>query len=175
QKFEAGFTSGARAADPDVKVQVAYLSQPPDVGVSDSANARKAPLKMYDAGADVIFAAGEDSGDEVIQAAHERGRWAIGVESDRYQTADPSVRGAILTSMLKQADVATYTIVMEVAMGVPKDANNVFGVGLGGVGYATSGGFVDPIRPQLDAFAAKIASGEIVVPTKPTVDPKAVP
>jgi basic membrane protein A len=175
QKFEAGFTSGARAADPGVKVQVAYLAQPPDAGVSDSANARKAALKMYDAGADVIFAAGGDSGDGVIQAAHERGRWAIGVDSDRYQTADPSVRGAILTSMLKQADVATYTIVMEVAQGVPKDGNNVFGVGLGGVGYATSGGFVDPIKPQLDAFAAKIASGEILVPTKPTADPKAVP
>ena len=30
QKYEAGFTAGARAADPDVEVQVAYLSQPPD-------------------------------------------------------------------------------------------------------------------------------------------------
>ena len=29
EKYEAGFTAGARAADPDVKVQVAYLSQPP--------------------------------------------------------------------------------------------------------------------------------------------------
>ena len=65
------------------------------------------------------------------------------------------MRGAILTSMLKRADVATYTIAMEVAYGVPKDGNNVFGLDRDGVGYATSGGFVDPIKAQLDAFAAR--------------------
>ena len=168
QKFEAGFTAGARAANPDVKVQVAYLSRPPDdAGFSDPAKARKAALGMYDAGADVIFAAAGDSGNGVIQAAHDRGLWAIGVNSDQYLTSDPSVRGAILTSMLKRADVATYTIVMEVANGVPKDGNNVFGLDRGGVGYSTSGGFVDPIKAQLDAFAARIASGEILVPTTP--------
>ncbi len=168
EKFEAGFRAGARSANPDVKVQVAYLSQPPaSAGSSDPAKARTVALSMYDAGADVIFGAAGDSGDGVIQAAHDRGLWAIGVDSDQYRTADPSVRGAILTSMLKRADVATYTIAMEIAMGVPKDGNNVFGVGRGGVGYSTSGGFVDPIKAQLDAFAARIASGEILVPTKP--------
>ena len=168
EKFEAGFAAGAQAADPDVKVQVEYLSKPAaSAGSSDPAVARKAALDMYDAGADVIFAADADSGKEVIQAAHDRGLWAIGVDSDQYLMADPSVRGAILTSMLKRADVATYAITMEVAHGVAKDGNNVFGAGVGGVGYATSGGFVDSIKSQLDAFAAKIGSGEILVPRKP--------
>jgi basic membrane protein A len=168
QKFEAGFTAGARAANPDVTVQVAYLSRPPDdAGFSDPAKARKAALRMYDAGADVIFAAAGDSGNGVIQAAHDRGLWAIGVDSDQYLTSDPSVRDAILTSMLKRADVGTYIIAMEVANSVPKDGNNVFGLDRDGVGYATSGGFVEPIRAQLDAFAARIASGEIRVPTTP--------
>ncbi len=168
QKFEAGFTAGARAANPDVKVQVAYLSRPPDdAGFSDPAKARKAALGMYDAGADVIFGAAGDSGNGVIQAAHDRGLWAIGVNSDQYRTSDPSVRGAILTSMVKRADVGTYTIAMEVASGVPKDGNNVFGLDRGGVGYSTSGGFVDPIKARLDAFAARIGSGKIVVPATP--------
>ena len=168
EKYEAGFAAGARAADPDVKVQVEYLPRPAaSAGASDPAKARKAALDMYDAGADVIFGADADSGDEVIQAAHDRGLWAIGVDSDQYLMADPSVRGAILTSMLKRADAATYMIMMEVANGVAKDGNNVFGVGQDGVGYSTSGGFVDPIKSQLDAFAARIASGEILVPTKP--------
>jgi basic membrane protein A len=168
EKFEAGFTAGVRAADPEVKVQVEYLSRPAaSAGTSDPAEARKAALGMYDAGADVIFGADVASGSEVIQAAHDRGRWAIGVDSDQYLMANPSVRGAILTSMLKRADVATYMITMEVANGVAKDGNNVFGVGQDGVGYSTSGGFVDPIKSKLDAFAARIASGEILVPTKP--------
>ena len=168
EKFEAGFTAGARAADPDVKVQVEYVSRPAaSAAASDPANARTAALGMYDAGADVIFGADADSGDEVIQAAHDRGLWAIGVDSDQYLMADPSVRDAILTSMLKRADVATYAITMEVAHRVAKDGNNVFGVGVGGVGYSTSGGFVDPIKARLDDFAAKIGSGEILVPRKP--------
>ena len=69
--------------------------------------------------------------------------------------------------MVKRADVATFTISMEVGTGVPKDGNNVFGIDRGGVGYTTSGDFVDPIRVQLDAFAARIAAGEILVPAKP--------
>jgi basic membrane protein A len=69
--------------------------------------------------------------------------------------------------MLKRADVAMYTIAEEVANGVPKDGNNVFGLDQGGVGFSTSGGFVDAITGQLDAFAARIASGEILVPTTP--------
>jgi basic membrane protein A len=81
--------------------------------------------------------------------------------------SDPSVRSAILTSMLERADVALYIVAMEVANGVPKDGNNVFGLDRGGVGFSTSGGFVDSIKAQLDAFAAKIAAGEILVPTTP--------
>ena len=149
-------------------MRVAYLSQPADYdGVTDAGRARKAALGMYDAGADVVFGTVGDSSTAVIQAAHDRGLWAIGVDSDQYLMSDQSVRGAILTSMLKRADVATYTIGMEVANGVRKDGNNVFGVGAGGVGYSTSGGFVDPIKAPLDAFADKIASGEILVPRKP--------
>jgi basic membrane protein A len=168
QKYEAGFTAGARAADPRVKVQVAYISRPPDSpGSSNPAKARTAALRMYDTGTDVIFAAAGDSGMGVIQAAHDRGLWAIGVDSDQYLTSDPSVRSTVLTSMLKQADVATFTVAMEVGTGVPKDGNNVFGLDRGGVAYSTSGGFVDPIKAQLDALAARIVAGEILVPTKP--------
>jgi basic membrane protein A len=159
QSFEAGFTAGARAANPHVTVQVVYLSQP--------AKVREAALHLYDAGADVIFGTVGDAGNGVIQAAHDRGRWAIGVTNDEYILSDASLRGAVLTSMLKRADVATYMIAEEVANGVPKDGNNMFDVGSGGVGYSTSGGFVDPIKAQLDAFAARIASGEILVPTTP--------
>ena len=168
ERFEAGFTAGARAADSNVMVQVAYLSRPSaSAGFSDPAKAKKAALGMYDAGADVIFGADGDSGKEVIQAAHDRGLWAIGVNTDQYLMSNPSVRSAILTSMLKRADIATYTITMEIANGVPKDGNNVFGLDRGGVGFSTSGGFVDPIKAQLDAFAARIASGEILVPMTP--------
>jgi basic membrane protein A and related proteins len=43
----------------------------------------------------------------------------------------------------------------------------VFDLASGGVGYATSGGFVDGIADQIDAFARRITSGQLVVPTTP--------
>jgi basic membrane protein A len=44
---------------------------------------------------------------------------------------------------------------------------HVFGLENGGVGYATSGGFVDDIAARLDAYAADIEAGEITVPETP--------
>jgi basic membrane protein A len=56
---------------------------------------------------------------------------------------------------------------MDVAEGVPTGQTAIFDLAHGGVGYATSGGFVDGIRDRIDAFAAKIVAGAIVVPTEP--------
>jgi basic membrane protein A len=36
-----------------------------------------------------------------------------------------------------------------------------------GVGYSTSGGFLDDIVDQLEDFKAQIIAGDIVVPTDP--------
>jgi basic membrane protein A len=36
-----------------------------------------------------------------------------------------------------------------------------------GVGYSTSGGFIDDITDQIDDYAEKIKSGDIEVPTAP--------
>jgi basic membrane protein A len=172
QEYEAGFAAGARAVNPRVKVQVKYLSRQTDgTGPGNPAKARKAALRMYDAGADVVYAAAAESGIGVIQAAHDRGRWAIGFDSDQYLSSDPSLRSAVLTSMVKRADVATFTVAMEIGTGVPKDGNNVLGLDRDGVGYAVSGGFVDPIRAQLDAFATRIAGARSSSHEALTTDP----
>jgi basic membrane protein A len=168
QKFEAGFTAGVTTARPDAAVQVVYLSQPPDyAGFSDPAKGKEAALGMFDAGADVVFAAAGDSGVGVIAAAAESGNWAIGVDADQYLTSDPAVRDAVLTSMLKNADVGTYEFIRNVAAGTAAGGNDVFDLARGGVGYATSGGFLDGITAEIDAFGEQITSGQIVVPATP--------
>ena len=69
--------------------------------------------------------------------------------------------------MLKNANVGTYSFVMSVADGTFVPGNRTFGLANGGVGYARSGGFVDDISARLDAFAAEIVAGKIVVPEAP--------
>lgn len=169
QKFEAGFTAGVKAAKPDAKVQVKYLSNPPTcAGFNDPAAGTETANGMYDAGADVIFAAAGGSGTGVFQSAKAKSTLAIGVDSDQYQTAAPDLQPVIMTSMLKKVDVAVYEFLKSVADGSPLTGLQTFDLKRDGVGYATSGGQVDDIKAQLDEYKQKIVSGEITVPTTPS-------
>ena len=73
QKFEAGFEAGVKAVNPNIKVQIKYLTQPPDfTGFNDPAKGKTAAQGMYDDGADVIYAAAGGSGAGVFEAAQGR-------------------------------------------------------------------------------------------------------
>jgi basic membrane protein A len=172
KRFEAGFTAGAKAANPDIEVLVAYITQPPDFsGFNDPARGKEIAAGQYESGADVIYSAAGASGLGAFEAAAEAGApgevWAIGVDSDQYELVSPELQPYILTSMLKKVDVAVYENVKAFAEGSPQTGVQVFDLAAGGVGYSTSGGFVDDIADQLDAFAEQIISGEIEVPTAP--------
>jgi basic membrane protein A len=168
QRFEAGFAAGARHANPGAEVQITYLSQPPDYsGFGDPPHGREAALGMYDNGVDIIFAAAGGSGSGVHEAAAETGHWSIGVDADEYRLAPEAVRDHILTSMLKNSNVGTYEFIHDAAGFSFTPGIHTFGLANGGVGYATSGGFVDDIAAELDAYAADIVAGEITVPETP--------
>ena len=168
QKFEAGFTAGVHAANPSAKVQVTYLSQPPDYsGFGDPPHGKEAALGMYDNGVDIIFAAAGGSGAGVHEAAAQTGHWSIGVDADEYLLEPVNIRDHILTSMLKNSNVGTHAFIGDAAGFSFTPGIHVFGLANGGVGYATSGGFVDDIKARLDAYAADIVAGVIVVPQTP--------
>jgi len=168
QKFEAGFTAGAKAVNPAVKVQVKYLSNPPTCsGFNDPAAGTETANGMYDGGADIIFAAAGGSGTGVFQSAKAKGKKAIGVDSDQYLTASPDLQPVILTSMLKKVDVAVYDFIKASVGGSPLSGTQTFDLKKDGVGYATSGGGVDDIKAKLDDYKQQIVDGKITVPTKP--------
>src|SRR5690606_32514465 len=93
--------------------------------------------------------------------------WAIGVDSDQYHTAGAEVRDYILTSMLKRVDVAVYEIIKAHIDGDFVAGPVEYDLAVDGVGYATSGGFIDDIISQLDDFKKQIVDGDIEVPTTP--------
>ena len=169
KKFEAGFVAGAKQVKPTIQTQVKYLSQPPDFsGFGAPDKGKETANGMYDAGADVIYAAAGGSGIGVFQAAVAKGAKAIGVDSDQYESVgDPTLQPVILTSMLKRVDVAVYETLKKFLNDEQIPAETVFDLSTDGVGYATSGGFVDDIAPQLEELKAKIISGEIKVQTTP--------
>ncbi len=168
QKFEAGYVAGAEAVNPDIKVDVTYLTQVPDFsGFADPAKGKTAATGMFDNGADIVYHAAGGSGGGVFEAAAEAEGWAIGVDSDQYNTADPSVQDVILTSMLKNIDVAVYDYITGVVEGETPTGVTTYDLSVDGVGYSTSGGFVDDIAEQLDEYKQQIVDGELEVPEAP--------
>ena len=172
KRFEAGFAAGVAAVDPEIEVLVQYISQPPDfTGFNDSAKGKEIAAAMYADGADVVYSAAGASGLGAFQAAQEAAVpgevWAIGVDSDQYNLVEPDLQPYILTSMLKKVDVAVYQTVKAYAEGTFAAGVTTFDLAADGVGYSTSGGFVDDIADQLDEYAAQIIDGTIEVPTAP--------
>jgi basic membrane protein A len=170
RNFEVGFTAGVLAANPDAEVLVQYISQPPDFsGFNDPAKGKEIAAAMYADGADIVYSAAGGSGLGAFEAAKEAGApgevWAIGVDSDQYNLVSADLQPYILTSMLKKVDVAVYNTIKAFSEGNFTAGVQVFNLESGGVGYSTSGGFVDDIAAQIDEFAAQIIAGEIEVPS----------
>jgi basic membrane protein A and related proteins len=170
KRFEIGFTEGVKAVNPDIEVLAQYISQPPDFsGFADSAKGKEIAAAQYEAGADIIYSAAGQSGLGAFEAAKEAGDagdvWAIGVDSDQYNLVGPDLQPYILTSMLKRVDVAVFEFITSFVEGQEACGAKTFDLTVDGVGYSTSGGFVDDIADQIDEYATKIKSGEIVVPS----------
>jgi basic membrane protein A and related proteins len=71
--------------------------------------------------------------------------------------------------MIKRVDVAVFEIIKAQMDGAVKGGPTRYDLSVDGVGYATSGGFVDDITDKLEAYKADIISGKIVVPTDPAL------
>lgn len=170
KKFEAGFAAGVKAVDPAIKVDVKYIEETDLKGFNDPAGGKAAAAAMYDNGADIVYHASGGSGAGVFDAAVEAGdgKWAIGVDSDQYLTASADAKPHILTSMLKRVDVATFDMIQSIADGSPLVSYQTYDLKVDGVGYSTSGDFINDITDQIDEYGEKIKSGETKVPTVPT-------
>ena len=174
EKFEAGYTAGAKSINPDIDVVVEYITEAPDFdGFNAPDRARDIALAMYEGGADIVYHAAGGSGGGLFEAAKTHSDssgskvWAIGVDSDQYNTADPAVQEFILTSMLKRVDVAVFEVIKAQVDGSFAAGPVTYDLSVDGVGYSTSGGFLDDIAAQLDEIKAQIVAGTITVPTDP--------
>lgn len=169
EKFEAGYVAGAQEVNPDITVDVEYLTQIPDFsGFSDPAKGKTAAQGMFDGGADIVYHAAGGSGGGLFEAASEAGKLAIGVDSDQYNSpAYADFQDVIMTSMLKNVNVAVYDFLKTASEGEPATGVTRYDLSVDGVGYSTSGGAVDDIAADLDKYKQQIIDGEIEVPTAP--------
>lgn len=158
-KFIAGYMQGAKAANPDVNVLVAYSNN-----FADPAIGLQMTKAMFEQGADIVFHVAGGTGMGVIQAAKEAGRYAIGVDTDQ----DGIAPGAVLTSMIKRADVAVEAIVKNYAEDkFPAGQTVTFGLKEDGVGLSemthTKDLIPQAILDQVEAAKQSILSGDVKV------------
>jgi basic membrane protein A len=157
-RFLAGYQAGARYINPDCEIMISYAGS-----WADPAKGKELALAQYDAGAIIVFAAAGISGEGVLDAAEERGYYAIGVDTDqRYLAPD-----TVLVSVLKRTDVVIFGIIKETVDG--EFTGGVRSVGLkdGGVGISLDNAL--PVvsagmKERISDIRDKIISGEIVVP-----------
>ena len=175
KKFEAGYVAGAKQVNPDITVDVKYISQPPDFsGFNDPAKGKEIAAAMYQGGADIVYAAAGGSGLGMFQAAKEYSDanntvvCGIGVDSDQILTVGADLEPYVMTSMLKRVDVAVYNTIADYLEGSAKVGTiTTFDLKVDGVAYSTTGGNLEDIVPQLEDLKSQIVDGTITVPTAP--------
>jgi basic membrane protein A and related proteins len=111
QRNVAGYQNGARWMNPSVKTLNVYVQS-----FTDPAKGKAAALSMIGLGCDVVYGVGGGTGNGGLLAAQEKGLPAIGVDVDQYLTY-PEVRSSLVTSAMKNIDVAVYGYVKALAAG----------------------------------------------------------
>ena len=104
-KLVKGFEKGARATNPEIVTYKRYI---PDF--NDPASGYQMAMEFISKGVDVLFCAAGKTGLGGLRAAKEAGVKAVGVDVDQYFTF-PEARSVLITSVMKNVDVAAGVVV----------------------------------------------------------------
>ena len=163
RRFEMGYAAGAKKINPAIVISANY------VGITSEAwnnppKGKELALAQYESGADIIFAAAGASGLGVFDAAEEKKKFAIGVDSNQNWTKP----GLILTSMLKRVDEAVFNTISETKAGSFTGGVKQFGLANKGIDYAVDQYnekiLTAAVRKRADELKAEIIAGKIEVP-----------
>jgi len=164
-RFEAGYKAGARRVRPDVNILVGYAGVRPEA-FADPVRGKEIALSQIEQGADVVFHAAGVTGLGVIEAARERGKLAIGVDSNQNGVAP----GTVLTSMIKRVDNAVHAAIVAAYRGEFRGGEVEFGLAEDGVGFSLDENNEALLPPALlervAALRDSIVAGRIEVPSE---------
>ena len=131
-KFECGYAQGVKYASGGKDEVFANMTGTTPAAWNDPVKGGELAKSQIDRGADIVYAAAGATGQGVLKAAADAGKFGIGVDSDQ----NDLFPGKVLTSMLKHVDVATYKSFMDAKNGTWKPGIQVLGLKEGGVDYA---------------------------------------
>jgi basic membrane protein A len=162
RRFAVGYAEGARYVNPKIEVYQNMTGTTP-AAWNDPTRGGELARSQFDRGADVVYAAAGATGLGVLQAAKDKGRVAIGVDSNQNHIQP----GTVLTSMIKRVDLAVYESFKTARDGTWRPGVRSLGVAEGGVGYSLDQYNRSLITPEmerrLEQARADIVAGKIKV------------
>jgi len=165
RKFEVGYRAGVKKVCPSCQVLSAYAGTEPKA-FADPLTGKELATAQFGRGADIIFHASGKTGAGVFTAAQQRGKLAIGVDSDQYDEAPCCV----LTSMIKKVDIAVFDAIQDLLEGELAGGIRELGLAEDGVAFVYDEHNKDKIPPEVvakvRALGKEIIAGQIEVPDK---------
>jgi basic membrane protein A and related proteins len=162
RRFACGYEQGVKYANPRAEV-VQNMTGTTPAAWNDPGRGSELAKGQFDRGVDVIYAAAGATGIGVYQAAKDRGKFAIGVDSNQNHLHP----GTMLTSMVKRVDMVAYDSFKHAKAGSWKPGITVLGLKEGGVDWALdqyNEKLVSPeMKAKVEAAKTDIVAGKIVV------------
>jgi basic membrane protein A and related proteins len=161
--FECGYAQGVKYASDSKDEVIANMTGTTPAAWNDPVKGGELAKSQMDRGADIVYAAAGATGQGVLKAAADAGKFGIGVDSNQ----NGLFPGKVLTSALKRVDVATYDSFMAAKNGTWKGGVQTFNLKNDGVGYAVDDNnkaiLSDAAKAKAEAAKADIISGKIDV------------
>ncbi|MBB3119309.1 BMP family lipoprotein [Pseudoduganella violacea] len=143
--FACGYAQGAKATDKKVEIFQNMVGTT-SAAWNDPAKGGELARSQFERGVDVVFAVAGGSGMGTLQTAKEKGKLAIGVDSNQNHLYP----GTMLTSMVKRVDNAVYDSFMQMKNGTWKAGVTAKGIKEGGVDWALDEHNRKLITPEIE-------------------------
>jgi basic membrane protein A len=162
RNFQFGYEQGVKHASGSASVLANYTGTTP-AAWNDPARGGELAIGQFDQGADVVYAAAGATGLGVLQAAADKSKLSIGVDSNQNHLHP----GSVLTSMLKRVDVAVYKAFKGAQDGTWQAGAQSLGLKEDGVGYALDENnrqlITADMEKKLEEAKAAIIAGQLEV------------
>ena len=145
RNFACGYAQGAKAVNAKTEITQNMVGTTSGAW-NDPAKGGELARSQFERGVDVVFAVAGGSGMGTLQMAKEKGKLAIGVDSNQNHLYP----GSILTSMVKRVDNTVYDSFMQVKNGTWKGGVSYKGLKEGGVDWALDENNRKLITPEIE-------------------------
>jgi len=160
RRYCDGFKAGAQYIDPKINIDVVYRTGSNQYLFNDPDWGTQAAHQAVNDGADVIFAAGENTADAALETAAGQGAYVIGSETDQYESLT-DLRSRIVSSAINDIRSGIRDL-MRLVRNNQQPAGNFFGPIALAPFHDLESQIPQSVKDQLNQLARDLTSNPII-------------